>query len=91
MWRVALRVWDAQLLEIVDGLTYVPLLDVFGGLDLETMRSPKEDAQAGPHADAQCEPLPNPPRALNPYTQSPNPSPRPLNQTPYALSPSPRP
>ena len=71
--------------------TYVPLLDVFGCLDLETMRSPKEDAQAGPHADAQCEPLPNPPRALNPYTQSPNPSPRPLNQTPYALSPSPRP
>ena len=42
MWRVALRVWDAQLLEIVDGLTYVPLLDVFGGLDLETMLSPHE-------------------------------------------------
>ena len=35
-WRVAYRVWDAQLLEFVDGLSYVPLLDVFGGLDLET-------------------------------------------------------
>ena len=36
MWRVAYRVWDAQLLEFADGLAYVPLLDVFGGLDLET-------------------------------------------------------
>ena len=75
------------MLEFVDGLSYVPLLDVFGGLDLETMLSPQEDAQAGPHADAQCEPLPNPPpRALSPWSW-----PYPLNRSPKPIHPAPLP